>query len=490
MDYKKLGFKAGLEIHQQLDSNRKLFSDAPNFLRSDKPDFIVKRKLHAVAGEEGKIDVAVQHESSLKKEFVYEGYHDTTSLVELDEEPPHTISEEALNICLQITLLLNCTIYPVSQVMRKTVIDGSNTSGFQRTVLIAHSGFIETGFGKVGIESIALEEDAARIIKRGKEKDVYRLDRLGIPLIEITTSPDMKNPEQIKEAALKIGEILRACKVKRGIGTIRQDVNVSIRGHDRVEIKGFQDPKMMVKTVDLEIERQQEEIKKGETIGCVRNALSSGESEFLRPLPGKARMYPETDLDLLRIGKARLDKVSKNLPKLRSDIKQELKKTGLTDEMVNLILADNRYVDEFLALIKVYGKDANLIARMIVLWRKEFSTKYKKPIEEIKEDLSEAILEKILERVDSGEIDGRDAKEVMEKIIQGKNFDEVIKIEKANDDDLEKEIRKIIKDKPGLRENAYMGLVMKRFKGKVDAKKAMEIIQRVLGGFPYGYSKL
>ena len=289
---------------------------------------------------------------------------------------------------------------------------------------------------------------------------------------------------------MKIGEILRACKVKRGIGTIRQDVNVSIRGHDRVEIKGFQDPKMMVKTVDLEIERQQEEIKKGETIGCVRNALSSGESEFLRPLPGKARMYPETDLDLLRIGKARLDKVSKNLPKLRSDIKQELKKTGLTDEMVNLILADNRYVDEFLALIKVYGKDANLIARMIVLWRKEFSTKYKKPIEEIKEDLSEAILEKILERVDSGEIDGRDAKEVMEKIIQGKNFDEVIKIEKANDDDLEKEIRKIIKDKPGLRENAYMGLVMKRFKGKVDAKKAMEIIQRVLGGFPYGYSKL
>jgi len=490
MDYKKLGFKAGLEIHQQLDSNRKLFSDAPNFLRSDKPDFIVKRKLHAVAGEEGKIDVAVQHESSLKKEFVYEGYHDTTSLVELDEEPPHTISEEALNICLQITLLLNCTIYPVSQVMRKTVIDGSNTSGFQRTVLIAHSGFIETGFGKVGIESIALEEDAARIIKRGKEKDVYRLDRLGIPLIEITTSPDMKNPEQIKEAALKIGEILRACKVKRGIGTIRQDVNVSIRGHDRVEIKGFQDPKMMVKTVDLEIERQQKEIKKGETIGCVRNALSSGESEFLRPLPGKARMYPETDLDLLRIGKARLDKVSKNLPKLRSDIKQELKKTGLTDEMVNLILADNRYVDEFLALIKVYGKDANLIARMIVLWRKEFSTKYKKPIEEIKEDLSEAILEKILERVDSGEIDGRDAKEVMEKIIQGKNFDEVIKIEKANDDDLEKEIRKIIKDKPGLRENADMGLVMKRFKGKVDAKKAMEIIQRVLGGFPYGYSKL
>ena len=174
----------------------------------------------------------------------------------------------------------------MTQVMRKTVIDGSNTSGFQRTVLIAHDGFIETSFGKVPIDSIALEEDSARIVTREKDKVVYRLDRLGIPLIEIGTAPVMSNAEQVKEAALKIGEILRACKVKRGIGTIRQDVNVSIKGHERVEIKGFQEPSMFVRTIDKEIERQLREVKEKKTKGDVRNASPSGETEFLRPIPG------------------------------------------------------------------------------------------------------------------------------------------------------------------------------------------------------------
>ena len=279
--------------------------------------------------------------------------------MELDEEPPRNINEEALEIALQISLLLNCEIYPITQVMRKTVIDGSNTSGFQRTVLIAHNGFIETSFGKVLIESVALEEDSARIISREEGKAIYRLDRLGIPLVEITTAPDIFSSEQIKEAALKIGDILRSCKVKRGIGTIRQDVNVSIKGHDRVEIKGFQDPKMMVETADKEIERQLAEIKKGESIGCVRNALPDGTTKFLRPLPGRARMYPETDLELLKINLEKINKIKKNLPELRSNIRKSLKKRGLTEELINLVLAG--HLDEFTTLMKVYKEDPILI---------------------------------------------------------------------------------------------------------------------------------
>ena len=118
--------------------------------------------------------------------------------------------------------------------MRKTVIDGSNTSGFQRTVLIARDGHIETSYGKVRVATVCLEEDSARVMLREKDKVIYRLDRLGIPLVEIATHPDLHNPEMVKECALKLGEILRACKVKRGLGTIRQDVNVSVSGHDRV----------------------------------------------------------------------------------------------------------------------------------------------------------------------------------------------------------------------------------------------------------------
>ena len=129
-DYQKLGFKSGLEIHQQLDTN-KLFCNCPSVLRMEEPDFSIKRKLHAVAGESGEIDVAARHEVERDRDFVYQGY-DSVCLVELDEEPPHQINQEALRIALQISVLLNAKILPITQIMRKTVINGSNTSEIGR----------------------------------------------------------------------------------------------------------------------------------------------------------------------------------------------------------------------------------------------------------------------------------------------------------------------------------------------------------------------
>jgi Glu-tRNA(Gln) amidotransferase subunit E-like FAD-binding protein len=479
-DYIGLGFKAGLEIHQQIDSP-KLFSGAPSFLRNDEPDYVIERKLHAVAGESGEVDTAVVHETSLGKKFFYEGYKDTISLVELDEAPPENVNEEALNTALTVSLLLNCEIYPVTQVMRKTVIDGSNTSGFQRTVLIAHDGLIETSYGNVRVASVCLEEDSARVISRSKDKVVYRLDRLGIPLVEIATYPDLTNPEQVKECALKIGEILRACKVKRGIGTIRQDVNISIKGHDRVEIKGFQDPKMMIKTIDAEISRQIENIKKKKITGDVRNALPDGASEFLRPMPGADRMYPETDLSLLRIGRQRVDHLKKSLPKLKTDIRDELRKKGVSEDLVELVLDDSELFDEFNVLLDIYPMDANLVAKMVTLWRQEFASKTKKSFSEIRSILNESVYAEVLRELADEHIVSGDVKPILVKVLSGSKVKDALKIEKVNDDEIELEIRKIVKEKPGMRANAYMGLLMSKLKGKIDAKKAMELIELVLG---------
>ncbi len=477
MDYQKVGFKAGLEIHQQLDTP-KLFSGAPSYLRSDAPNYTIMRRLHAMAGESGEIDVAVAHEAAQERVFHYEGYHDTTSLVELDEEPPHQIDTQALDTCLQIALLLKCDIYPVSQVMRKTVIDGSNTSGFQRTVLVGHNGILETSFGNVAIESIALEEDSARIISKEKDKAVYRLDRLGIPLVEIATAPVLKTPEQIKEAALKLGEILRACRVKRGIGTIRQDVNVSVKGHEKVEIKGFQDPAMMTATVAKEVERQVKELKEKKVQGSVRNALPSGETEFLRPLPGRARMYPETDLSLLRIGLEHINRLKKDLPKLREELRAELKKKWLHEELIDLVL--DGHVDEFTTLMKVYGRDGPLVAKMVTIWRSELAAKYKKPLEAITDLLSERVLERVLELVKIKKLEATDVKVVLGKLVEGVRFEEAVIVEKLDDNELAAFVAHLVKEKPGLRENAYMGQTMAHFKGKLDAKRAMQLIQRQL----------
>jgi Glu-tRNA(Gln) amidotransferase subunit E-like FAD-binding protein len=475
-DYAKLGLKAGLEIHQQLDTG-KLFCACPGYLRNEKPDFEVHRKLHAVAGETGEIDPAVLHEMEKGKEFVYQGYKENVCLVDTDEEPPHLINQNALDEALKIAFLLNCEIYQTTQIMRKTVIDGSNTSGFQRTLLLAHDGYVETSFGKVGIQSVCLEEDSARAVERGEKQVIYKLDRLGIPLVEIATKPELYSPEQIKECALKLGELIRACKVKRGIGTIRQDLNISIKGHDRVEIKGFQEPKMMIKTVEIEIERQQQDLKKKKKEGGVRGAKEDGTTEFQRPMPGEARMYPETDLPLLKIHRDKINELKKKLPKLKSDIKDELRKKGVSEEMIPLVIEE---LDEFEVLMRVYDRDANLIAKMITLWRNEFATKLKEPIEKIKGKVSEKAMEHVLEKLKEGKISEGDVKGILLKIAEGAKFEDAVRIEKVSDDELEKKISEIVKEKPGLRANAYMGMVIAKLGNTVDKRKAMEILGRLV----------
>ncbi|MEO2154735.1 MAG: Glu-tRNA(Gln) amidotransferase subunit GatE, partial [Nanoarchaeota archaeon] len=261
MGYKELGLKVGLEIHQQLDT-KKLFCNCPSLIRDDNPDGTIKRVLFPSPGETGEVDKAALEERKKGKYFVYEFYNDTNCLVELDEEPPHDINKEALTIALTIAKMLNMNIFDEIHVMRKIVVDGSNTSGFQRTALIAEDGFIELSNGKkLGIETLCLEEDSARKIEEHKDYIVYRLDRLGIPLVEITTKPELNEPEEVKEAAYKIGRLLRATKVKRGLGTIRQDINISIKNGNRVEIKGAQNLDLIPEIVKNEVERQLDLLK-------------------------------------------------------------------------------------------------------------------------------------------------------------------------------------------------------------------------------------
>jgi len=251
MDYKALGLVAGIEIHQQLDTKEKLFCHCPTTLRETAEhsgDFF--RYLRATVSEMGEIDRAAQEEMKHDRKFQYYTY-DTTCLVENDEEPPATVNDEALSVCLTIGKMFSMTPVPQVHTMRKLVIDGSNTSGFQRTALVAFNGALPDG-GL--IETICLEEEAAQRVK----DEVFSLDRLGIPLVEITTSPCMHTPEDVQNVAEYIGMVLRSTgKVKRGLGTIRQDVNISIARGARVEIKGVQELDLITEVVRREVRRQQ-----------------------------------------------------------------------------------------------------------------------------------------------------------------------------------------------------------------------------------------
>lgn len=256
-DYRSLGLICGIEIHQQLDTRCKLFCGCPTTLQDvANSNLQFFRYLRPARSELGEIDRAALEETLVARRFIYYSY-DTTCLVEADEEPPSIINPEALEIALIIGRLLGMRIVDEIHTMRKTVIDGSNTSGFQRTAFIASDGSIETPSGRVGIGILCLEEEAARIVEDRGDELVFSLDRLGIPLVEIGTAPDIISPQHAREVASRLGMILRSTgRVKRGLGTIRQDVNVSIAGGARVEIKGVQELNLIDRIVELEVLRQ------------------------------------------------------------------------------------------------------------------------------------------------------------------------------------------------------------------------------------------
>lgn len=461
MDYEKLNFKAGLEIHQQLEG-KKLFCDCPSILRDDPHDVLIKRKLRAVAGESGEVDLAAIHEMLKDKEFIYEGYSDTTCLVEYDDEPPHNVNMDALSVVLQVCKILNCGLVDEIQVMRKIVVDGSNTSGFQRTMIIGYDGYLDSSKGKVGIETVCLEEDAARKISEDAKHIAYRLDRLGIPLIEIATKPDIKDPEHAKEVAEKLGMILRSTgKVKRGIGTIRQDLNISIKNGARVEIKGFQDLKAMPKTIEYEVDRQ----LKTETKNEVRKAEPDGTTSFLRPMPGAARMYPETDVKPIEITKELIDSIK--LPELIDEKVLRYEKEGLSFELSRSLVKSGFNLEDY-----QYRLDKKLIAKVLVEIPKDIKSRFG-----IDYDFKDSDFRFVLEAIELKKIEKDATFNIMLEIANGVKVD-LSKYRSVDLNILEKDIQNLVESNKDLSLGALMGIIMNKYKGRCDGKIVANIIAK------------
>ncbi|MCI4350169.1 MAG: Glu-tRNA(Gln) amidotransferase subunit GatE [Thermoplasmata archaeon] len=246
--------KAGLEVHQQL-ATAKLFCRCPSEL-SEAVLGVVRRSLRATGGEDHLVDAAAAFQSARGLIFRYE-ISPSSCLVDLDEEPPGLLNPEALDVALTVAMMLGARVLDEVEVMRKIVVDGSNTSGFQRTALVAVDGAIDVGGQRYRIDTIALEEDAARRIDGGAHEVSFRLDRLGVPLIEIATAPEITQGAEARAVAEEIGAVLRSTgRVRRGIGTIREDLNVSTDGGARVEIKGVQQLRLLEKYAGVEEERQ------------------------------------------------------------------------------------------------------------------------------------------------------------------------------------------------------------------------------------------
>ncbi|VUT23581.1 MAG: Glutamyl-tRNA(Gln) amidotransferase subunit E [Candidatus Methanolliviera sp. GoM_asphalt] len=587
LNYEELGFKAGLEVHQQLNTEEKLFCRCPTILKDEKEArYILHRYLRPAESELGEIDRAAREEGKMDRKITYLCY-DTTCLVENDEEPPRPLNEEALEIALMVAFLLRMKVVDWVYVMRKTVIDGSNTAGFQRTAFVASDGAIESNMGDVRIDTLCLEEDAAQKLREDKGEVTYSLDRLGIPLIEMGTAAEIRSPRHAREIAEKLGMVLRSTgRVKRGIGTIRQDVNVSIRGGARVEIKGVQNLRSIEEVMEKEVLRQidllkvRDELKnKGATVKReifdlsdllksnsfvinlkgfngferlekefsdrvkkfgleinnlnrsdlarlkermnieeedlvfliegekkkvlnalnsvfdraeaalkgipeeTRRALPDGITEYLRPLPGSARMYPETDVEPVFIDPDRLKRIKDNLPELIDERKKRyMEGYSLNDDLAGLIAKSEKF-KLFEEIMEKYDLPATLVVRALETTVQDLRRNRVK-VDNLSKDHFVSVFKNLAE--------GKIAKEGIPEILRffaedpDRYIDEAIeRIGKMDLSEAEEIIEEIVKEKLDLIKergkgsfSPLMGVVMRKLRGKVDGKVVGEILRK------------
>jgi glutamyl-tRNA(Gln) amidotransferase subunit E len=627
IDYKKLGLKVGLEIHQQLDTKAKLFCQCKPELFKENPEITFIRRLRPTQSELGQIDPAAYFEFQKGIKILYEANRQTSCLVEMDEEPPHPLNMEAVETALTVALMLNAKPVEEIHVMRKTVIDGSNTTGFQRTCVIALNGKIKIGEKTVPIQHISLEEDAAR--KMGEEEGNiirYRIDRLGIPLIEIATAPIINTPKEAGEVALAIGKILRATgKVKRGLGTIRQDLNISIPNGALTEIKGVQELELLPLVVEYEVQRQLnltkitqelkaigakeeelkeeyydvtevfkktkckviqkalnknqkvlaiklpkfknflkrelipnlrlgtemadrakfwgrvggifhtdelpaygittqeiEELKKAvraseedaivfvadtpenakdalravlerakEAIRGVpeetRAANPDGTTRYMRPRPGAARMYPETDIPPTQITKEMLEKISANLPELpEQKLKRLIENYKLNQKLAKQIL-DSEYAELFEIIIKESQVSPTTVATFLTETLKALKREGV-PTEKV----SENQLRELFKTIASEELTKEALPQVFTWLAQheGKTLQEAIcslNLKMLSKEEMEKIIdatieanKKLIEEKGEKAHGIILGIIMREVRGKANATLVSELLKRKL----------
>jgi glutamyl-tRNA(Gln) amidotransferase subunit E len=628
IEYAKAGLKVGLEIHQQLNTQEKLFCNCKPELFKEAPEITFLRRLRPTQSELGQVDPAAFFEFQKGIKIRYEANRATSCLVEMDEEPPHPLNMEAVEVVLTAALMMNMQPIDEVHVMRKTVIDGSNTTGFQRTCIIASGGWIKVGEKIIPMQAASLEEDAAR--KTGTLDDgktiCYRIDRLGIPLIEVATAPVIYSPMEAQEVAFAIGRILRDTgKVMRGLGTIRQDLNVSLPNGALIEIKGVQELELISKVVEYEVQRQlgliqvkeellnrgvkAEELKeefidvsevfrqtrckvirkavdRGQKVLAVklpkfgdvlkrelmpnfrvgtelsdrakfwgrvggifhtdelpaygvtadevealrkalgaskedavvfvadtaenvkdalkavveraqeaidgvpaetRTAKEDGTTRYMRPRPGAARMYPETDIPPSIITSAFVEKIRLNLPEpAEKKLERLMKKYRLNEKLAKQIV-DSEYSE----LFEVIAKESHVTATTVAVFLTETLKSLKRDGVAVEEVADKKILE-IFRNVGSGEV----VKEAVADVFvwlsknEDKNLQDAVGalgLKMLSKVELAKLVNRVIAENRQLVDSAgkrafgmLMGNVMKEVRGKADARVVGELLRKRL----------
>ena len=257
LDYQAVGLISGLEVHQQLFTREKLFCRCPAGLYTEDHDGEVLRHMRPTLSELGEYDGTALMEFKTKKEIIYLLNHKNVCTYEMDDTPPFLVNQQAIDVAIELCLTMNMDIIDEVHIARKQYLDGSIPTGFQRTAIVGVNGWLPFNGRRLTVTHVSVEEDSCREVKDKGHQIIWRTDRLGMPLTETVTGPELLTPLEVRDAILLCGMVARSTgRVRTGIGASRQDVNVSVRGGERCEIKGVPRAGFAVKLVHNEGLRQ------------------------------------------------------------------------------------------------------------------------------------------------------------------------------------------------------------------------------------------
>jgi len=257
LDYEAVGFMSGLEVHQQLLTAHKLFCRCPGGLYTEEHDGEVLRHMRPTLSELGEYDGTALMEFKTRKEIIYLLNHLNVCTYEMDDTPPFLVNQDAIDVAIELCLTMNMDIIDEVHIARKQYLDGSIPTGFQRTAIVGMNGWLPFKGRRLTITHVSVEEDSCREVSDKGHRIVWRTDRLGMPLTETVTGPELRTPAEVRDAIILCGLTARSTRrVRTGIGASRQDVNVSVRGGSRCEIKGVPKAGLAVKLVHNEAVRQ------------------------------------------------------------------------------------------------------------------------------------------------------------------------------------------------------------------------------------------
>jgi len=626
--YRTLGFRCGLEVHQQLRTARKLFCRCPAGRYQGRGDYHAQlvRHMRPTLSELGEYDGTALMEFKTKKNIIYRIRGDTACTYDIDDTPPFPLNRDALDIAIRIALLLDTSIVGELHITRKQYLDGSIPTGFQRTAIVGIDGGVPVAGRRVGIRQLSVEEDSCREVSDRGHDRVYTTDRLGMPLVETVTEPELLTPDEAAEAANYLRYLARSTGlVNSGIGAAREDVNVSVAGGTRVEIKGVQKLELISKAVESEVQRQtalleireeltkrgarEEEVRPGSRnltdvfkgtkskviekglnkggvvlgvklpkfkgllgrelipnvrlgtelswhamlyggVGGIfhsdelpgygitekdlqeihhlltmrdldaavlvcdiapkaedalkavverakvaltgvpeetRAALEDGTSRYMRPRPGAARMYPETDIPPFVVSEGRVKAVEENLPEMPESLtKKIMEQYGVNHKLATQLL-DSDYLTLFEEAASTTQIAPSFIATILTETLKSLERR-KVPVD----DLTEGQLQEVFRLVDSKTTAKESAEAVIEWLCahKGRSAGEALtalNLKMVSVEELEKRIDAIIKQNQALiREmgdkavGKLIGIAMGDFRGRAEAGEVMRIVKEKL----------